>query len=422
MKYTRTIKIPLHYDITKKKLDILNKLTAKFTYAVNLWLELLNKKDYKNITLEDCHYIQKLSKLNFAYTQQTRDKAIWMIKSYNSLYKKWKKRVDNCKNEKYKNKLLKREPTKPTKIIKKISPFIDFRTGKVEFSKSIEYSPLILNLAILGVTKHKMNKITLLLNPSKYHLNKLNKAKKWKSFEVIKRNNKFYVYLVCEYEVDDSKIEGIRGIDLGINRTITTVLLRKKDIPEPKIYLDLEKQQHINKYTEIIKELQKKNKFKKLRQLSHKRQLISIYYDRVIARQLQKDSGNELVVIGKLKGIRNTQYKGSNNKRLRKMFQRWTYGRITQFITQKYEEIGVKTILTNERGTSKTCNYCNSTDTERLTQNLLVCNNCKTSRDADINASFNFANICLEYATNELAFTKDDFLYKGMNLETSIEV
>jgi hypothetical protein len=43
MKYQKTLIIPIHYALTKTKLDKLNKLTARLTYAIQLISSLIDE-------------------------------------------------------------------------------------------------------------------------------------------------------------------------------------------------------------------------------------------------------------------------------------------------------------------------------------------------------------------------------------------
>jgi len=36
----KTVKVPIHYATTKNKLRVLDRLTARLTYAVKLWSEV----------------------------------------------------------------------------------------------------------------------------------------------------------------------------------------------------------------------------------------------------------------------------------------------------------------------------------------------------------------------------------------------
>jgi putative transposase len=113
--FSRTIKIPVHYSITKSKVNKLNKIASKLTYAVKLFSDKIketNKINRKELSIYEKE-IQKTTGLNSAYVQQAKDKAIWMWKSYNKLHKKWEYKLKRTSNEKYYNKLLKREPSEP---------------------------------------------------------------------------------------------------------------------------------------------------------------------------------------------------------------------------------------------------------------------------------------------------------------------
>lgn len=41
MRIVKTVKIPIYYATTKRKLDILNRLTARLTYGVHLWSQII---------------------------------------------------------------------------------------------------------------------------------------------------------------------------------------------------------------------------------------------------------------------------------------------------------------------------------------------------------------------------------------------
>ena len=137
MIYQRTIKIPIHYLTTKKKLSYLDNLTAKLTYAVRLWSKIIDEHDLKS--LSDCSLyekqIQQKTKLSLAFVQQARDKALWMYKQYKEQHQKWEWLLSKAKGKWY-HKLKKREPSKPCTSkrsrLKKIPTRFDYRTGKIE--------------------------------------------------------------------------------------------------------------------------------------------------------------------------------------------------------------------------------------------------------------------------------------------------
>lgn len=368
----RTLKIPVHYATTKEKMNKLNKLTARLTYVVKLWSELIDKHNIKTIKeiqdLSHQHRIHKKTKLSAGFVQQAGNKALWAWKTY--------------------RKKLKQKPNtqKPFSKNKRIPVRIDYRTGAVK-----KVNLKLTNYGIEISTLKKYEKMFLLLNPSKYHLNKLSRGEV-RDFEIVKRGSKYYAYIVCSFGVGKQKPSRIRGIDLGINRSITTVLLSKTKKPQIDILVDTQKQELLEKYDQIIAELQQANKKKKLKQLSDKRRRIAEYFDRTLAKQLtQLSEENEIVAIGNPHKIREINKRGNYNKRLRKAVHKWAFKRMLLFITEKYNEKGIKVLPVNEKYTSKRCCLCNSINTERPKQSELVCLDCNREIDADINGAINIA-------------------------------
>ena len=39
----KTVKVPIHYATTKNKLHVLDRLTARLTYTVKLWSEVIER-------------------------------------------------------------------------------------------------------------------------------------------------------------------------------------------------------------------------------------------------------------------------------------------------------------------------------------------------------------------------------------------
>jgi len=395
----RTLKIPVHYSTTKLKLYKLDRLTRRLSYTVKLWSKLIDDNNIRvRRELQDLryqHYVQEKTRLSSGFVQQAGNKAFWVWKSYRKKLKQ--------------NSFIQ----KPFSKNKRIAVRIDYRTGSIK--------KVSLKLASYGVelsTLKKHEKLFLLLNPSEYHLKKLSEGK-IQDFEIIKKKGKYFVYVVCGFEVEEQKPEKIRGIDLGINRSITTVLLSKTEKPQINILIDKQKQELLTKYNELIARLQQVKKKKKLKQLSDKRKRIAEYFDRVLAKQLSKLSGeNEIVAAGYPYNIRAKNMRGNYNKRLREVVHQWSFSRLLKFITEKYEEKGMRVLLVSEKFTSKKCCFCSSMNTERPTQPELHCKNCNAKIDADVNAAINIA-LSVRNATDELAATDNDFLYKGLKSETN---
>ncbi len=114
----KTIRIPVHYDTTGKKLDILNNLTARITYGIRLISEvvydLVKDVEHSKVLSEGTDEELKFLKLNVieeivnnsnivektglqsTYIQQCINKVIFSYKSYRDLHKKWEGKVERA--------------------------------------------------------------------------------------------------------------------------------------------------------------------------------------------------------------------------------------------------------------------------------------------------------------------------------------
>ncbi len=154
MQIQKSLKVPIHYNTTKIKLDKLNKITTRISYCIRLISGLITEET--SVTI-DRPTIRKLVKdneiaaktgLSAGFIDQCIDKVIWTWNSYKRLHREWEKKIKSAqervqsardkiekeKGEKSLQKLLKREPSKPS-FQEKISCRFDYRTGRVERGK-----------------------------------------------------------------------------------------------------------------------------------------------------------------------------------------------------------------------------------------------------------------------------------------------
>jgi putative transposase len=417
--YKRTIKIPIHYNLTKSKLSKLDKLTARLSYGVQLFLETIKKEElYTRTTLTPFeNQVRNKTKLSSAFVQQCKDKAIWMYKSYKKQYQKWQNKCKYTKG-KYKLKLLKREPSFPTTKQSRVR--LDYRTATIK-KLDLNLSKLWLNISTLK----KHNKILIPLNPAIYHLNSLGRII---DCELVKRD-KYYLHITCEYHISRQSIKNIRSIDLGINRSVTTVLLTP-ETNQIKILKEKEKKHKIEKLDNLISKLQNKGNYKKLKQIREKRKNFIEDQERKLAKYIATISQESLVAIGYPKGIKYGLYKGNGNKKLRKKINKWAYNRIINYITQACEKQGIEAIRIDEYNTSKLCSQCQSKDTKRPYKNnysLFKCKNCGKIMNSDVNACYNIARRAIKnksldsWASDEHALPADDLFQKRISAETSLK-
>ena len=414
MKYQKTVKIPIHYGTTKEKLDKLNKLTARITYTIRLISELITedtKLDRKTVrALVRNSDIAEQTKLSAGFVDQCIDKVLWSWKAYRKLHKKWVRQVASAErrdNPKWLAKLLKREPSKPSFQNHKVPCRIDSRTGKIESSVKSKLASLWLHISTLK----KNYPMDIPLNPSHYHLTQLEDADIY-DFEIVKRGNKYYAHVSLTKEIEKTEISSIGGVDQGLNHSAGIVLLPLDgSTPYEELICDAEKQASLQKYDELIADLQEAEDWHKLRQLRHKRKNIAIHYDWVIANEIAEKSKGAILAIGDT-DFRKGQYRGNEMPTLRKRIGKWSYGRQRTFITLKRAEFGNTTVLKNERRTSIECHECGSMMTRRKWlpsgESYILCWGCGAKIDADINAAHNIALRC-----------RDDWLKVGMNMVES---
>jgi len=399
----KTVKVPIHYATTKNKLNMLGRLTARLTYAVKLWSEVIERHRIRTRQelqrLEYQHFVRERTRLSTGFVQQCGNQALWMWESYRELHSRWGRAVEKARargNKQWLHKLLERKPSKPFQgknSGRKIPIRFDYRTGEVERSERAKLSSLLIRISTLK--KHE--KLVIFLNPSKYHLNLLER-REIRDFQMVKHGGKYYIHIVVQYEVKDKPIQAVRGVDLGIRRSAATVLLhpdrplRREDF---SVIEDGLKKQRLNQLNEQVAELQWAKKWKALRKMRGKRRRVAEYYDRLIAKRIADISSGCIVSIGYPKWIKYENYRGNGKRKLRRLMTKWTYGRITSYVREECVERGIKVLESNERWSSITCHRCGSRNTERLMQSVIHCYNCGLTYNADFNAAINIGSSIL---------------------------
>ena len=248
-----------------------------------------------------------------------------------------------------------------------------------------------------------METIDVPLNPSQYHLKQLEDAE-INDFEIVQRKQKYYVHISISREIPDKQISSIGGIDQGLNRTISVVLLPSPSpspetdgtIPQRELILDSDKRDLIDKYDLIIASCQRSGAPKKLKQLRNKRSNVTLYHDWCLAEQVATYTEGYVIAIGNAR-FSQTQYSGNGMLKLRKRIGKWSYGRQRKCIALKRAEMGYPTELLDEQYTSKTCHACGSRLVHRTWLgglSYIKCHSCGLKDDADLNAAYNIALRC----------------------------
>jgi len=349
-------------------------------------------------------------------TQCCFDTAAWMWRSYHEAHKAWRRNVAIAQREgewKWLQKLLRREPQEPftNGMQRKVPIWFDNRFGSIERSKHLKLCPYVVRVSTL----RRGEKLTIPLNPAKHHLALLEQGT-LKSFQLVKRHGKYYVHVKVEFKVPDQSVYAVRGIDLGVKRSIASVMLRPNQplrSSDFTIQTDGLKRDRLNRLEKRIAELQQARQWDPLKRLRHKRLHVSEQYDRLAAKQVAATSQNSIVVVGYPKGIKYENFKGNDKPRLRKVLARWTYGRQIRYIQEECAKLGIPSEAPDERWSSRTCHRCGSRHTERITQSVFHCWNCELIYNADYNGSINIgscflASPLIRQATDDLAYARNE--------------
>jgi transposase len=419
MLVVKTVRVPVHYGITTRKLSILDSLTARTTYGVWLWSKLFKEHKLKGSYTDRQmfhEHVKQQAELSGAMAQCCFDTASWMWRSYREAHKAWRRNVAIARREGDKwwlRKLLRREPQEPftNGMNGKVPIWFDSRFGAIEESKHMKLCAYVARVSTLrrGV------KLTIPLNPAKHHLDLLERGT-LKSFQLVKRHGKYFVHVKVESAVPDQPVYAVRGIDLGVKRSIASVMLRPNQplrSTDFTILRDGLKRHRLNRLEKRVAELRRAKKWEPLKRIRHKRLHVSEYYDRLAAKRIAATSQNSLVVVGYPKGIKYENFKGNDKPGLRKIVARWTYGREIRYIQEECAKLGIPSEAPDERWSSRTCHRCGSRNTERLTQSVLHCWNCELIYNADYNSSINIGSRFMptattRRATDDLAYARDE--------------
>jgi len=401
MKLQKTIKIPVSDKITQEKLEKLDRLTARLTYGVHIFLDKIIEND--TTTVKEAEQfrkeIQQITGLPSAFAQACRDKALWMYKSYKKLHRGWQKEVaklerkiercmDKHKRKKLEHKLYRlktREPSLPT-IAGKIPVMFDYRVGSIEFSYSAKEFKLWMRISTL----EKGKRIDIPLHSYSYAEKHL---KSWsiKSFQIVWRRKlkRYEVHVVVEKEVV-SKPKRLVGIDLGLKRLVTAyevngeenrvLLLQKEEYKEFFIQM--------RRLNNRIGKLQRLRKYRILKKLRHKRRNYAKDFRRKLAVELVRRFSNCLIFIGHPSHVRDKHYKGSGNRKLRKRINHWAFREFAEILKTELMENNNIAIIVNEWMSTKQCSECGSKKTE-VNDRHFRCLECSYEDDRDVNGAKN---------------------------------
>jgi putative transposase len=427
LQVTKTVRVPVHHALTEHKLHILDRLTARLTYGVWLWSKLFDERNLKGTYADRRRFYEQVkaeTRLPGHMVQCCFDTAKWMWRSYRALRREWGWQVAQARrngDSRWLRKLLKREPQKPFSkgMTGKVPIWFDSVLGSIEKAK-IKLCPCVARISTL----HKGARLVIPLNPARYHLELLSKGEV-KSFQLVKHYGKYCAHVKVEYAVQDQPVLTVRGIDLGVKRSLASVTLRPHQPLRSRdcvIVRNGLKRDRLQQLGRRIAELQQAKKWTALKRIRHKRLRVAEHYDRLAAKLVARMSQSCLVVVGYPKGIKYQNFRGNGKPVLRRLLTGWSYARIIRYIQEECAEQGIRSEASDECFSSLRCHRCGSTHTERPAQSLFHCWNCELWYNADLNAAVNIGSRFLaapltRTATEGLAQAGDELAHKPASPE-----
>jgi putative transposase len=410
----KTLVIPVDDRITRTKVKFLDRLTARLTYGVQLFLEKILAEHITSATEAEKYRktIEHSTGLSSGFVQACRDKALWMVTSYRELHHEWQREItrlekaiatcqqclakkSTAKNKKRLRKLQhklyrwqKREPSPPT-IRGKVPIMFDYRVGDIAPSRTAKEFSLWARISTLkkGGTLH----LPLYMYP---YATKHLQDKEWrvKSFQIVNnyKLRRYEVHVVIAKEVLPV-LKSLTGIDLGLKRLATAVecalsgegnviFFKKEDYKEFFI--------HMRQLNNRIARLKRSGKYAVVKRLYCKRLNYAKDFRRKLAIVIAEPLKGSLVVIGYPNNVRNCHYKGSGHRKNRKRVDHWAFKDCAKRIAMAVLVRGGVPVVINEWWTTHRCSMCGSRKVE-VKDRRFTCLTCGFTADRDLNAAFN---------------------------------
>jgi IS605 OrfB family transposase len=205
---------------------------------------------------------------------------------------------------------------------------------------------------------------------------------------VVGHEGRFWMHFTVTRNVTPIQSRAILAVDLGEKRLATTVLLDRRGFREPRFYGG--KARGIRRhYSWLRLRLGKRKLLRVIKKVKNteRRKVNTLCHQISHAIVQQAKTNDAIIVVGNLKGIRET----AKGKRMNRLVSCMPYYKLASQIFYKAAWEGITVIKLNERGTSKTCHRCSSTNTARLVQSVFRCRSCGLVYNADLNGAKNIA-------------------------------
>ena len=196
------------------------------------------------------------------------------------------------------------------------------------------------------------------------------------------------IYIPClklriEFSKDVEKINQIE--DCNTVGNLCAIAVKETG----KVYKLGKRALHVRrKYKAMRRRLQKKGKYKKVKNIGNKEQRICRDINHKISRKIVDlaVANKSVIRFENLKGIRKSK---KNSKSLRGTLNSWPFYQLQKFVEYKAQQAGAEVIYIDPYMTSKCCSKCGHIG-NRNKKNF-ECLNCGHFEHADVNAAFNIA-------------------------------
>jgi len=196
--------------------------------------------------------------------------------------------------------------------------------------------------------------------------------------KLIKRKDKWFVYITVEAEIPEKNPHSILAVDLGIHNIATTV---NSVDGNPKFYGKRLRAVR-GHYFHLRRNLPNREAVKKVG--NHEKRVVNHELHKISKAIVQEAvKNNSLIAIGKLEGIRQNRKGRKFNRRLNS----FSYHRLASFIEYKASWQGISVLKINEAYTSQTCSRCGAVGLR--VAGLFQCPTCGLNMNADWNGAKN---------------------------------
>lgn len=140
---------------------------------------------------------------------------------------------------------------------------LSLKTKSIKIMDSLDSN---LQIALGDETKVRHDYLRLPLRISPYHINRIREGKP-KSVKIYRHDDEFWISIAVEVDVREQIIPislpfAVLGIDLGINKQVSTALITGKGLIESKTFHDRNRTDSLNRVERRIGKLQQQTKFR----------------------------------------------------------------------------------------------------------------------------------------------------------------